>query len=111
MTHSDLGQMTDRTHDPARKHPTARAAELLFAQCPYGSLRDLSCEYHEGLLILKGQVPSYYLKSIAQTVARGVAGVRQIENRLEVADGEVPPGEVPPGRAPSKREVAQVGAA
>jgi osmotically-inducible protein OsmY len=71
--------------DTAPKHPTARAAEHLFARCPYGSLRDVSCEFHEGRLVLNGVVPSYYLKSVAQTVARGVAGVRQIENDLEVA--------------------------
>jgi osmotically-inducible protein OsmY len=102
----EAGFLTDRTHEPAGKHPTARAAERLFEQCPYAALRELSCEFHEGLLILKGRVDSFYLKSVAQTVARGVAGVREIENHLEVED--VPARRA---RAGSRGESARAGVA
>jgi osmotically-inducible protein OsmY len=66
------------------KNPAAVAAERLFAQCPYPSLRDLQCEVADGRLVLHGRVPSYFLKAVAQTMAGRIAGVREIVNRLEV---------------------------
>jgi osmotically-inducible protein OsmY len=36
-------------------------------------------------VLLRGQVPSYFLKQIAQAVALAVPGVRELRNDLEVA--------------------------
>ncbi len=46
--------------------------------------RCVTCEYHEGVLILRGILPSYYLKQIAQTVASKVPAIEQVDNRIEV---------------------------
>ncbi len=46
--------------------------------------RCVTCEYHEGVVILRGIVPSYYLKQIAQTVASKVPAIEQVDNRIEV---------------------------
>ncbi len=46
--------------------------------------RCVTCEYYEGLVILRGIVPSYYLKQIAQTVASKVPAIEQVDNRIEV---------------------------
>ena len=46
--------------------------------------RSVSCSYHEGVLILRGLVPTYYLKQIAQTTVMGIDGVEQVDNRIEV---------------------------
>jgi osmotically-inducible protein OsmY len=43
------------------------------------------CDYHEGALILRGDVPSYFLKQLAQEAVRGVEGVEEIVNRIQVA--------------------------
>ncbi|MGO9115872.1 MAG: BON domain-containing protein [Thermoguttaceae bacterium] len=45
----------------------------------------VACEFHEGVLALRGRVPSFYLKQMAQTLIRGLDGVGEINNRLEVA--------------------------
>ena len=50
----------------------------------YLVLRNISCEFHEGVLILRGCLPTYYLKQIAQSVVSGVAGVERIDNQIEV---------------------------
>ena len=50
----------------------------------YRELRSISCEFHEGILTLRGQVSSFHLKQIAQTLIRNVDGIREINNRLEV---------------------------
>jgi osmotically-inducible protein OsmY len=51
----------------------------------YAQLQLISCEFHEGVLTLRGHVSSFYLKQLAQTLVRGVDRVEEIKNRLEVA--------------------------
>ena len=51
---------------------------------PYAEVRRVACEFHEGMLSLRGRVSSYYLKQIAQTVVLGMEGVEEIHNQLEV---------------------------
>ena len=47
--------------------------------------RQIACEYHDGTLILRGQVPSFYEKQLAQEALRRLEGVDQIVNKIEVA--------------------------
>jgi osmotically-inducible protein OsmY len=51
---------------------------------PYLSHRNLRIESHEGRVTIRGVVPSYYQKLMAQEALRRVQGVAQIENHLEV---------------------------
>jgi osmotically-inducible protein OsmY len=53
-------------------------------QSSYRELRGVSCEFHEGVLTLRGRVSSYYLKQVAQTLIRGLDGISQVNNRLSV---------------------------
>jgi osmotically-inducible protein OsmY len=50
----------------------------------YRPLCLISCEFHEGVLTLRGHVSSFHLKQVAQTLIRGLHGVGEINNRLEV---------------------------
>ncbi len=50
----------------------------------YLSLKNISCEFHEGALILRGCVPSYYLKQVAQMAVTPMEGVSRIVNQIEV---------------------------
>jgi osmotically-inducible protein OsmY len=54
-------------------------------QRSYAILRRVSCEYRDGLLILNGRLPSYYLKQMAQEMAARVKGVQRVDNRIEVS--------------------------
>lgn len=47
-------------------------------------LRNVLVEENRGQVTLKGRVPSYYLKQLAQTVAVSVGGVGEIRNELTV---------------------------
>jgi hypothetical protein len=51
----------------------------------YISCRDIRCEYRHGLLILRGQVASYYEKQLAQEAVARLEGVAQVVNEIEVA--------------------------
>ncbi len=45
---------------------------------------DVSCDYHGGVLLLRGKSKSYYEKQAAQEAARGVAGVARVVNNIDV---------------------------
>ncbi len=60
-------------------------AEGRLRRRPYRALHQVCCSYRDGVLTLRGRLPSYYLKQIAQTAVAGIEGVRRIDNQIEVA--------------------------
>ena len=60
-------------------------AERALRGGPYPPLKKLSCDYRDGVLVLRGCLPSYYLKQMAQeVVAHQVQGVGRIDNQIQV---------------------------
>lgn len=88
------GLLAERQHriGPWREKQVvqAQAQSRLRGSC-YRQLHLVSCEFHEGVLTLRGHVSSFYLKQLAQTLIRELDGVAQINNRLEVAAPSCPP--------------------
>lgn len=72
---------------PKTEGPAQRALRLLRATS-YPSLRRIACEEHEGMLVLRGSVPWFYLKQVAQALASQVVGGDQVVNRIEVSGGQ-----------------------
>jgi hypothetical protein len=62
-------------------------ARSLLQETPYGALRAVSCEWREGWLILRGRLPSYFLKQMAQAAVGGLPGVERVVNNIEVVYG------------------------
>jgi osmotically-inducible protein OsmY len=54
----------------------------------HSPLRNLHVLFVEGIAVLRGAVPSYYMKQLAQTAVSGVAGVSDVHNELEVVPPE-----------------------
>ena len=50
----------------------------------YRSLRNLAFLVAEGLVILRGRLPSYYMKQVAQATVRAVPGVGDVHDELEI---------------------------
>jgi osmotically-inducible protein OsmY len=63
---------------------TAEAARQHILRQPHLIQQRIWCEVLEGRLFLRGQVPSFYLKQLAQEAVVGMDGVRQIVNEIEV---------------------------
>ena len=61
-----------------------KAARCLLQKSPYGIVRRISCEYDGGVLVLKGRLPSYYHKQVAQEAVVDLRGVQQVHNEIEV---------------------------
>ena len=69
----------------------AKEAQVVQAQAQsrlrksgYHQLQLISCEFHKGVLTLRGRVSSFYLKQVAQTLVNQLDGVAEVNNRLEV---------------------------
>lgn len=50
----------------------------------YTQLRQVQVSLEQGRVTLKGELPTYYLKQVAQSVIQDVAGVREIDNDVRV---------------------------
>ena len=50
----------------------------------YAPLSGVEVTVHERLVILRGHVPSYHLKQVAQATALAVPGAQQVRDDLEV---------------------------
>jgi osmotically-inducible protein OsmY len=68
----------------ARRAGPADLAERALRNSPYLALRNVTCEYQDGALTLRGHLPTYYLKQVAQAVVARVEGVRRVVNEVEV---------------------------
>ena len=68
----------------ANSHVVTTAKRRLDAS-PYTALRSIVCDFHEGVLVLRGQVTSYHLKQRAQETVRTLDGVEVVVNAVEVA--------------------------
>jgi osmotically-inducible protein OsmY len=76
---------------PAEARPTGfrpadvtERAESELRRNAYFALKNIACEYREGVLTLTGCLPTYYLKQVAQEAISRIDGVERVENRIEV---------------------------
>ena len=87
--------------------PLAHTACGALRRSPYRELHEVSCEYHDGVLTLRGRVSSYYLKQIAQNLVWQMEGVVGVDNQLDVLRPPIRPrvanGHSAPRPAPGRR--------
>lgn len=67
-----------------RRLDSADLAERALRNSPYLALRKITCACQNDVMTLRGCLPTYYLKQVAQAVVAQVDGVRQIVNEIEV---------------------------
>jgi hypothetical protein len=81
---------TQEIQAPPASEPKAKsevvesAIHRMLGQSSYRALHRVRCEYSQGVLTLHGQVPSYYLKQLAQEMAKRIAHGKVINNLLRV---------------------------
>ena len=52
----------------------------------YVAIRSVSCDFENGVLLLRGRLKSFHHKQLAQETVQRLTGVRQIINTIEVTD-------------------------
>ena len=60
------------------------AATECLLKSPYHDVRRVLCECDHGILFLRGRLPSFHQKQVAQEAVAGVKGVTQVVNEIEV---------------------------
>jgi hypothetical protein len=70
----------DRTPPPGLRE----LAEGRLRDNPYLALRNVSCECRCGVLVLRGCLPSYHLKQVAQEAVARLDGVQAVDNQIVV---------------------------
>jgi osmotically-inducible protein OsmY len=89
-TKSILQTKTERYGSQSPSHPlsaneaVAAAAQQQLTESSYAALWAVLCEYHDGVFVLRGTVPSFHMKQLAQELVRMCDGVSVIVNDLEV---------------------------
>lgn len=69
-------------------HPTDSLQQQLresFEQIGYPQLQAIECSVEDDTVRLTGQLDSFYLKQVAQSVAMKVAGQHFVQNLIEVS--------------------------
>lgn len=73
---------------PERQGPeedVLRSVRRRIDDCQHGFIfRKVSAEFHEGELILRGKVPSFYLKQNLQQLLSTIPSVSKITNQVDV---------------------------
>ena len=64
----------------------AAVARGRLCNSPYMAIRSVSCDFKNGVLLLRGRLPSFHHKQMAQETVRPLAGVGQIVNAIEVIE-------------------------
>jgi len=72
-TSTSRSDLIHRARQALGKHSQLRA-----------SAKGCSLELQDGVLVVRGCVPSFYLKQMLQTVLKDLEGVQQIDNQVEV---------------------------
>lgn len=61
-------------------------AESRLRTSPYPAVRRLACDFRDGVLTLRGRVPSYYHKQMACSRVGRIQGIERIVDDVEVVD-------------------------
>lgn len=64
---------------------TERVAKRCLEARGYGVLRHIVCRFRRGTMTLKGTVPKYYHKQVAQEAVRRLANVETVVNEIRVS--------------------------
>ena len=65
-------------------------AERCLRSNSYPALRKITCDFLNGVLILRGCVETYYLKQLAQEVVASLAEPGRIDNQIQVVTSGLP---------------------
>jgi hypothetical protein len=69
----------------ASPRKAALELESQFRASPYRAVRQLACHFDRGRTIIRGTVPSYYLKQVAESLAGKVVGEGNVESDIDVS--------------------------
>ena len=88
-------QRSQRERERSSKDMEQRARTMIETHSLFtGRAQLFEYQYREEVLVVRGSVPSFYLKQVLQSVLKNLDGIRWIDNQVTVDwnDGLVGPG-------------------
>jgi hypothetical protein len=79
-----IRQMLTEESGSDRSREVTRAAKIRLKESPHWAIRGLSCKCCRGVLFLRGHLPSFYQKQLAQEAIGKLEGVLQVVNEAVV---------------------------
>jgi hypothetical protein len=76
--------MMTRLAQGQRNSVLEKRVENALSRHPNLRYRDVACEWQDDVLIIRGSLPTFYLKQLLQTALLQVDGVTRIDNRVDV---------------------------
>ena len=64
----------------------AALAKARLQASDYYSIRIIDCEFDDGSLLLRGSLPTFYHKQLAQQAVTDIVGVEHVVNQIRVLD-------------------------
>ena len=71
-------------NDPVHFKGIKEAAAACLLKSRYHSVTRIFCDYHHGILFLRGRLPRFHEKQVAQEAVARVKGVTHVINEIEV---------------------------
>ena len=66
----------------------AEIAEARFRESSRMALRSICCKAERGVLVLEGQLSTFFQKQLAQEIVAHIEGVVQVVNQIEVVSSD-----------------------
>jgi osmotically-inducible protein OsmY len=79
-----IRQMLTAERGRDRSRAVTKAAKIRLKESPHWAIRSLTCECFQGVLFLRGHLPSFYQKQLAQEAVGKLEGVLQVINEAVV---------------------------
>ena len=79
-----IRQMLTEESGSDRSRAVTMAAKVRLKESPHWAIRSLTCECYDGVLFLRGHLPSFYQKQLAQETVGKLEGVLQVVNEAVV---------------------------
>lgn len=85
MHQGDTLDLAGETGTAIQGRVVSTARQRLSGKCPYVLyFEKISLDYADGILTLRGQLPSFYLKQMLQEHLRGMENTARIDNQVRV---------------------------
>jgi osmotically-inducible protein OsmY len=84
MTNTAYPKQTEYTTPPGVQAPLSAAVGKALAQTGHGWLQRIVVVIEGGNVILRGKVPNFYLKQMAQATVMAMPDVEVVQNELHV---------------------------
>ncbi|MFT4558928.1 MAG: osmotically-inducible protein OsmY [Porticoccaceae bacterium] len=65
-------------------NPVLAEVKRRLGESPYSAIKQIQLEFYEGVLILRGKVPTFYTRQVALALAMTVDGVELVDDRISV---------------------------